>query len=262
MNWIQQIQHHRQSQISQGGQDGIIDFIFKNVPPKNTKPYYVEFGFNNTTGANANTTLLRNNGWEGLLLDGDNSNPELNLHAHYLSSTNVCDLFKQYNVPLEPEYVSIDVDSTDLWLFKAIAKKYKPMLFSVEYNCNFPITDAITFIDDVEASTLRANSNWPRIYGASLKALNMVAEEAGYTLIAIEPVLDAFFIRNDLIEGLEKPPLEDFSEYNYPFMNTHDPNTDKSLIKYFMDYEHFLKTNDVIASIEVAADSSIQHLIK
>ncbi len=137
----------------------------------NPTPFCVEFGFNSPemlkgSGANVASLVLEKK-WDSLLLDGDNENAAINLHRHFLTTSNICGIFQQYGVPKEPEYVSIDVDSTDLWLFEAILKKYKAMLFSVEYNANYPIDAAITFPND-------PNERWQndRGYGASLKALS------------------------------------------------------------------------------------------
>lgn len=35
----------------------------------------------------------------GLLMDGSNENPAINLHKEYMTSENIADLFKKYNVP-------------------------------------------------------------------------------------------------------------------------------------------------------------------
>jgi hypothetical protein len=32
----------------------------------------------------------------------------------------------KYDVPLYPDYVSIDIDTADLWVFKALAATYRP----------------------------------------------------------------------------------------------------------------------------------------
>ena len=158
-----------------------------------------QFGFNSTSltgGSGSNTaSLILNENWDSLLLDGSNENPAINLRKHFLSSSNICDVFRKYNVPREPEYISIDVDSTDLWLFDALLENYRAMVFSVEYNSHFPLDKAITFPNSPEE-----RYEGDRGYGASLKALNMVASEHGYSLLWVVPPLDAFFIRNDLIE--------------------------------------------------------------
>ena len=126
---------------SQGNQDAIIGSIFAKMPP--THKYYVEFGFNTNkqcTKSGPNTCKLWQNGWHGLLLDGKNENPEINLHAHQLTSKNIVGLFRRYGVPNDLDYLSIDIDSADLWLMRAILASglFRPRLLSVEYNANYP----------------------------------------------------------------------------------------------------------------------------
>lgn len=184
-------------QMSQGYQDILIDIIFDNIPAKNSPRFCVEFGFDGSEisgGYGANTAVLvSKRGWRNLYLDGGNENRDINLHRHFLTSDNIVSVLRQYNVPSEPDYISIDVDSTDLWLFRSILEEYRASVFSVEYNCNFPLSAAITMAD---------GCSWEcdRGYGASLKALTMVAEKHGYVLLWVVPRLDAFFIKQELID--------------------------------------------------------------
>ncbi len=47
--------------------------------------------------------------------------PHYSLHMTLaLSSANIVSLFEKYKVPFAADYVSIDIDSTDLWIFRAI----------------------------------------------------------------------------------------------------------------------------------------------
>lgn len=93
---------------SQGQQDGVIRSILTAIGETNR--YYVEIGFNSFThqgGSGSNTYALYERGWKGLLLDGFFENPEINLQKEFVTSLNVVDLFRKYQVPLEPDYVSI-----------------------------------------------------------------------------------------------------------------------------------------------------------
>jgi hypothetical protein len=141
-------------------------------------------------GSGANTyNLVKHHGWKSILFDSGNQNEAINLHKHHFSTDNICDVFAKYSVPIEPDYVRIDVDSTDLWLMDTILAQYRPRLISVEYNSHFPLDSAIT----VGPNTKQYRGG--RLYGASLKALTMVAEKHGYALVAIACSLDAFFVR-------------------------------------------------------------------
>jgi hypothetical protein len=253
--WISELEHRNfeSGKYSQSYQDKLLEAIFENIGTVNPTPFCVEFGFNSPdmlqgSGANVASLVLEKN-WDSLLLDGDNENAAINLHRHFLTPSNICEIFQQYGVPKEPEYVSIDVDSTDLWLFEAILKQYKAMLFSVEYNANYPIDAAITFPND-------PSERWQddRGYGASLKALNMVANAHDYSLLWVVPGLDAFFVRNDLIEDGSSQlcfPLEKWA----PCTNLvcHKTVKDPQRVEIFMDYEVYVATNGDVEASQRAA---------
>ena len=237
--WVRSLSSYRfnRGQYSQSYQDELLDVIFKHIHPVNSPPFCVEFGFDSmslTHGNGANTSrLILHHGWSSLLLDGGTCNPEINLHSHFLTSANICSIFQQYNVPSEPEYISIDVDSADLWLFRAVLSKYRTMVFSVEYNCHFPLDAAVTFPDNPD-------EHWEgdRGYGASLKALTMVAEEHGYSLLWVVPTVDAFFIRNDLIDDGTGNIVFPFRRWHtVTNLQIHPPLKNPQRANLFMNYE-------------------------
>jgi hypothetical protein len=219
----------------------------KNIEIKNK--FCIEFGYNSnslTEGSGPNTTnLIINHNWDKLLLDGHFSNEEINLHSHFLTEDNICEIFEKYNVPLEPGYISIDVDSTDLWLMNSILQKYKPSIVSVELNTNFPIDYAITFPKNDDQGWIGDS-----IFGASLKALKIVADKYNYQLVYAgflnqSQHHDAFFVRNDLIVNCDgRPTLEDFRSIYIP---GHRRCTDERY-KIMLDYEEYVKTGDIVVS--------------
>ena len=131
---------------SQGEQDAILAGLFRFLGTTNR--FYVEVGFNAVThdgGSGSNTWALKEQGWRGLLLDGRFSNPRIGLHQHFVSSANIVALFGEYDVPLYPDYVSIDIDTADLWIFKALAQTYRPRVVSIEYNSQFPPESTVRY---------------------------------------------------------------------------------------------------------------------
>ena len=255
-NWLFELRQKEKKIYSQKGQDGIIGEIFSRIGTENTPPFCVEFGFNSEKingGSGANVAnLVLTKGWNSLLLDGDHENPLINLHKEYLTAGNICSILEKYNCPPRPDYVSIDVDSTDLWLFDSLLSKYSPRLVSVEYNANFPIEHAITHPN--EKSLYRDGCS---TYGASLKALDLVGKKYGYSLVYVLIELDAFFIRNDLIEGLEKPSLCHFAGLaGFPM---HRKVGDGSEAE-FLDYEEFVASGDIEKAKAKAAPISKKFL--
>ena len=239
---------HEKKVLSQLGQDGVLEHIFDTIKTENVPPYFVEFGFNSNKmegGSGSNTAhLYLHKGWRGLLLDGDFSNPSINLHKEFITSKNICELFEKYKVPKSPDYVSIDIDSCDLWVFRAMLEKYTPRVVTVEYNGHFPIDSAVTFPDDPKET-------WQldRIYGASLKALRMVGEEFGYKLVHVVSMLDAFFVRGDLWEK-DAPPLETFADKSGRYFG-HPPCV-SGRENIMIDYGVWRETKDVEKAREAA----------
>ena len=127
----------------------------------------------------------------------------------FVTPENVNLLFKKYNVPQEFDLLSIDVDSHDYWIWKAL-KGYKPRVVVIEYNPAIPVTEAKVLNPDPK--TLE---NYPESYGAGLLALSQLGKSKGYTLIACDSKgVNAFFIRNDLIN--DKFVIKDIEDVYRP----------------------------------------------
>lgn len=245
---------------SQSYQDSLLVEVFKHIGTRNTPPFCVEFGFNHPElvgGSGSNVArLVVDEGWKSLLLDAEHENEKINLKKHFLTPGNICQIFQKYNVPSEPEYISIDIDSADLWLFEALVKEYRAMIFSVEYNANYPLDSSLTFPKDT-------NEYWRRDrgYGASLKALVSVANRHGYSLLWVVRGLDAFFIRNDLIEDGTGELAFPYDTWKYcTNITTHPAVADPERLKMFMDYEVFVKTGSMQKSQEAAQRDALAYL--
>ena len=245
--------------FSQGNQDQIIRHIINNIDIGNDK-YCIEIGYDSNTltgGGGANTTdLIQNYGWDSLLLDGSFENSSINLYKHFLTPENICSIFEQYNVPVNFGYLSLDIDSTDLWVLDKILDKYKPKFYSVEYNLNIPMEYAITFPND-------PSETWQgdKCFGASLKCFDILSKKYGYSFVFAMNFNktgghDAFFIRNDLIQNVNAPKIEDFS---YVVSSLHN-NCISGRHELMLDYEVFLKTNDVKISQKAALDVTKQYI--
>jgi hypothetical protein len=195
-------------ETSQGGQDGVLQFIFSDIAIGTTNKYYVEIGFNSYEfegGSGSNTYQLHRSGWDGLLLDIFHNNPAINLHRHKVTPGNIIQIFQQYEVPLEPDYVSIDIDSQDLWVLRSIISSpegYRPRVISVEFNPNLPLGSTITLPMDSNVSYVG-----DILFGAAAGALRMVAEEFGYSVVHAIHRLDLILIRSDLLKGICPVPF-------------------------------------------------------
>ena len=126
------------SALSQGQQDALVRTVFDIIGT--TNQFFVEVGFDAASfedGTGANTWQLYLDGWRGVLIDSGHENASIGLHRAHVSSGNVAQLFRDLGVPDEPDYVSLDVDTTDVWILERVLETYRPRVVTVEYNSNF-----------------------------------------------------------------------------------------------------------------------------
>lgn len=185
---IENINLFEQSFYSQNGEDGIIKIIFYKIGV--TNKFCVEFGVDKMTG---NTVYLVKNGWNYLWMDGNGDGKKIKVE--FINAENINLLFEKYNVPKEFDLLSIDIDSNDYWVWKAI-DAYSPRVVVIEYNASIPCTESKTV--EYNPSLCWDGTNY---FGASLLALEKLGDSKGYTLIACDEMgANAFFIRKDLVK--------------------------------------------------------------
>jgi len=191
---------------SQNGEDGITLSLLEVIGETNSK-YFVEIGVE--SGNECNCRVLKDLGFNGLMLDGQYSDPHNNLHKEFITRENINDIFKKYNVPNNFDILSIDIDSNDLYVWQAISENYQPNIVIIEY-CGFfppPISVANEYI---------ANKIWKGtpLIGSSLSAITKVAKSKGYSLVYCEKEgINAFFVKDNFIPLLkEKIPDHPFND--------------------------------------------------
>ena len=267
---------------SQGSQDFYLEKIFSVIG--STNKYFVEFGFNKPSytvdGSSANTWNLYENGWRGLLLDGDTENPLINLKKRFLFSNNIASILMENMVPKNLDYLSCDMDSHDLWVFKAILDAgYRPRVITTEYNGNYPIADTLTLIDPTMLGDGMRLANFTFkfqqcAWGASAGALRLVAEAHGYTLIGRVGVLDLIWMQTDLLyeNCHDTPPFEWFFRDALIGVLYHAPQSSVDVLSLIVDYKTYIDTEgDLNISNKVARSvlkdrklpcfAAVQHLM-
>lgn len=207
--------------FSQFGEDGIIQEIFKRIGI--TDRYFVEFGVE--TGVETNTTYLLYQDWKGLWIDGSEKNINAikenfsksiakgNLTAiqGFITAENIEELFKQGNVPVEFDLLSIDIDRNDYHVWKAITH-YQPRVVIIEYNSIF--RPGCDFVVDYDTNAMwDGTSNT----SASLESLYKLGLEKGYKLVASNFTgVNAFFVREDLIKDKFTGPFTAENHFEAP----------------------------------------------
>jgi hypothetical protein len=192
--------------FSQWGEDGIIQFLLDKIKIK--RKIFVEFGVQNYTESNTRFLLVNNN-WAGLIIDSSEvyikyikNDPiywQYNLKAiqSFVTKDNINDLLASNGVKGEIGLLSIDIDGNDYWVWEAI-DVVTPAIVIVEYNFRFGTDKAVTI--PYNENFVRSHTHPSMIYyGASLKALDSLAQKKGYAFVGCNSSgNNAFFVRRDL----------------------------------------------------------------
>jgi hypothetical protein len=269
----------KKSSKSQGSQDEYFKTIFNKVGTTNR--FFVEFGFNEPSytsgGSGANTWNLYDQGWRGLLLDGDRNNSAINLHAHFLFSNNIGRVLKSYKVPLELDLLSCDMDSHDLFVFNAILEAgFRPRVITTEFNSNYPLEFAITQIDPTKLGETSEEFQFvfkQCAWGASASALKIVAQKYGYTLVGKVGILDLVWLRDDLLHAnWEIPAFDWFFDItsNSDLRQTdrqlgklfHKRQTSSAIFDFLLDYAVYEREGDVFHAREAARQQILSSNLK
>lgn len=203
---------YEKSLYSQNGEDGVIQKIFQLIEP--SSQFCVEFGaYDGITGSN--TYLLRSQGWGCLLLDRMFEIPKYNLYKEFITADNITSLFDKYNVPFSLDFLSIDIDYNDFYIWKQLDEKYRPAVVVIEYNATHLPSE-----DKVVQYFPYFSGDGTNYYGASILALYNLARSKGYSLVYAEREgVNLFFIRDDLIQDkhLNFKNINDVNKiYHYP----------------------------------------------
>ncbi len=188
---------------SQNDEDGILAEIFRRIGPAGRT--FVEIGAG--AGLENNTLALLVQGWSGLWVESDNAkaarartnlagyvgSEQLRIENVFVTRENVDALLHKSALSAEPDLLSIDVDGNDYHLWQAV-QSISPRVVVMEYNASWfpPMSLAVAYQERFE---WKANT----YFGASLKALEVLAERKGYHLVGCcFAGVNAFFVRADL----------------------------------------------------------------
>ena len=219
---------------SQHDEDGMIEEIFRRIGT--TDRYFVEFGVGD--GIENCTTYCLLKGWSGVWIDGSaecyeqiqrnlgfliRTNRLKTLYS-FITAENIEKLFQQLAIPREFDFLSIDIDRNDFWVWKAITS-YRPRVVAIEYNASFKQT--VSCVVPYDGNAIWDGSNYS---GASLKAIEHLGREKGYILVGCNYTgVTSFFVREDLVGDHFASPNTSENNYEPPryfarMTNGHRPN--------------------------------------
>ena len=216
---------------SQSGEDGILEKIFESLGIE--KGWYCEFGAGDGNWI-CNTRKLREEGWKGVLIEGDNesflnlkgnygSHPDVSIIESYIScepGESLDDLLATTEIPKDFDFLSIDVDGNDLWIWKSI-KNYEPKIIAVEYNPHYEPSESLTIEYDPNH---RFNSD--NYYGATAGAFNKLAEEKGYKLIGSTNGLNLFYCKKEISDQFKELDI------NAVYQGSGWPQSERKMVQY------------------------------
>ena len=193
--------------FSQSGEDGIIQYLTQNIEIKNKT--FIEFGVEDFAESNCRFLMLKDN-WSGFVIDGSESNIQTLRNAPYfwrydlkalcsfITKDNISRLLEDSGFDKDVGILSIDIDGMDYWVADSL-RDWKPRILIMEYNSVFGVDRAI--VVPYEASFQRTKAHHSNLYfGASLKALHILAKRWGYRIVGTNDTgSNAFFVRRDLL---------------------------------------------------------------
>jgi hypothetical protein len=196
---------------SQWGEDGIIDHLVSNALIANRS--FVEFGVESYTEANT-LFLLKHRQWRGLVIDGSPQHIEtirrsetfwkydLYADCSFITKDNINEIILRNGFSGDLGILSVDIDGNDYWVWDAITA-VSPRIVISEYNSLFGPTAKVSI--PYQADFYRQADKAPRGYfGASIAALDHLAREKGYSLVAGNSAgNNVFFVRNDCLGSLQ-----------------------------------------------------------
>ena len=199
MNWIEQLQQMDfKGGKSQFGESGIIAFIFEHIQP--TNKYFVDIGAGfYGHGQMSNTQELIDKGWKGIQVDADNSdNP--NIKKLYVTPGNILHALYEWGVPIQFDFLNIDIDSYDLDILETILCLHSPRVICTEFNAT---------LDPDTSVKLKYEQNyiWDETskYGYSFGAAVKFCNKHGYKIILNHVNQNLFLVRSDLVGDV--PPV-------------------------------------------------------
>jgi hypothetical protein len=206
---------------SQSDEDGIIQEIFNRVGTRNR--IFVEFGVE--SGIECNSVKLLVEGWRGLWLDAGTKHVaqirthfrtfiddrRLTANEAFVVAENINSLLEQGGVTGEIDFLSIDIDNNDYWVWKEITA-IKPRVVAIEYNATLRPPMSLVVPYDPERGWDGTN-----YFGASLEALVRLGRDKGYQIVGCNfSGANAFFVREDIAEDLFVEPATAQEHYEPP----------------------------------------------
>lgn len=191
------------SVFSQNGEDGITDFLIRNLLESNK--YFVEIGASNAIENNTSYLAFVKK-FSGLMIDGDKNSIFLakKIIKRFCIAVDCLNLFVDKNsisflkssmTYTNPDVFSLDIDGNDFYLAKTIIESgIRPKIFIVEYNSAFGPEKSITIEYNESFNMFKAHPTF-LYYGVSINGWRKYFESIDYKFVTVDSNgVNGFFI--------------------------------------------------------------------
>jgi len=201
------LQNAEKKVFSQHGEDGILDELFKMIP--HPHQFLIEFGAHDGIKMSNSRYLITCHGWRAFLIEASSklfaklalvypADAKVQVLESFVTVENINQLFKNAGAPKDFEFLSIDVDSIDYYLWEALTD-FTPRVVAIE--CNSVIPPEQDYVVSVEKAFV---SGGTALEGASFKSLVDLGRKKNYTLVYMELIgSNLFFVHNDYLKYLD-----------------------------------------------------------
>jgi hypothetical protein len=204
------------SGLSQNGEDGIID-VLKNQLIKSNR-YFIEIGTADGMENNSAWLLVTEN-FNGIMIEADKKlakraasflkmyNQSIKVINRFVTKDNI-DFLKSDSQFLDPDFFSLDIDSMDYYVAKAVLDSgIKPKIFCVEYNSAFGPEKQLTI---KYSDNFTIGKDHSRLYyGVSINAWKKLFHENGYRFVTVDNNgVNAFFVNPEYFDSVFLDKIE------------------------------------------------------
>lgn len=215
-----QIQMHRSRHFSQGGEDGAVAFLLARLGNRvRLSRFFVEFGAWDGIHLSNTYALAKLHHFSGLYIEGDAERFKqlqgnfadhknigcVNKYVEIDGRNSLQNLFDEYKVPIDFDFLSIDIDGNDYQVWRSLID-HKPKIVVIEMNIR--VKPGIFEVNDPESAF-----EWG-ISGSSISSLCALASNKGYALISCVGC-NAIYIRCDLLLHLRLAPINEYHSFTY-----------------------------------------------
>ncbi len=204
---------------SQFGDDGIIQYLIRNISLLPSEKRFIEIGVEDYQEANTRF-LLMNNNWSGLIIDGSPKNMnkvkrqpyywqyDITATPLFVTRKNILKHLRKDGFNSQLGLLSLDIDGNDYWIMEKLIV-LKPIIFIIEYNSLFGIDHPITI--PYKKDFYRTKAHYSNLFwGSSLKAIYLLAKRHGYSFMGTNSAgNNAYFVRTDRLNRLKPKTLKE-----------------------------------------------------